>query len=99
MNPLYIRREVLAFLQEAKAHPEDDAPRLVLADWLEDHGDPDRAAFIRIQCHLARGIGPPLTQTARTELQDRADGLVARHGGSWLGPLWLHGYVRTDNAS
>lgn len=29
------------------AAPEDDAPRLVYADWLDEHGEPDRAAFIR----------------------------------------------------
>jgi uncharacterized protein (TIGR02996 family) len=37
------RPEVLAFLEDIKEHPDDDTPRLVLADWLEDHGDPDRA--------------------------------------------------------
>jgi uncharacterized protein (TIGR02996 family) len=35
------------------ADAEDDAPRLVYADWLEDHGDPRRAAFIRVGCALA----------------------------------------------
>jgi uncharacterized protein (TIGR02996 family) len=34
------------------ADAEDDAPRLVYADWLDEHGDPDRAAFIRDQCAL-----------------------------------------------
>jgi uncharacterized protein (TIGR02996 family) len=34
------------------ADAEDDAPRLIYADWLEEHGDPDRAAFIRNQCAL-----------------------------------------------
>jgi uncharacterized protein (TIGR02996 family) len=34
------------------ANAEDDAPRLVYADWLEENGDPDRAEFIRVQCAL-----------------------------------------------
>jgi uncharacterized protein (TIGR02996 family) len=34
------------------ANAEDDTPRLVYADWLDEHGDPDRAAFIRTQCAL-----------------------------------------------
>ncbi|HYH69074.1 MAG TPA: TIGR02996 domain-containing protein, partial [Urbifossiella sp.] len=34
--------------------PDDDTPRLVLADFLDDHGDPDRAAFVRAQVELAR---------------------------------------------
>ncbi|MBM3981395.1 MAG: TIGR02996 domain-containing protein [Planctomycetes bacterium] len=35
------------------AHPDEDTPRLAYADWLDEHGDPDRAAFIRAQCRLA----------------------------------------------
>src|SRR5262245_37079412 len=41
-------------LQEIVTHPEDDAPRLVYADWLEDHGQPQRAEFIRLQIEVAR---------------------------------------------
>jgi uncharacterized protein (TIGR02996 family) len=33
--------------------PWDDAPRLVYADWLDDHDQSDWAEFIRIQCELA----------------------------------------------
>src|SRR4051794_1321406 len=33
--------------------PEDDTHRLVYADWLDDHGQPERAEFIRLQCRLA----------------------------------------------
>lgn len=43
-----------AFLQKILAEPDDDAPRVIFADWLEEQGDPDRAAFIRVQCELAR---------------------------------------------
>jgi uncharacterized protein (TIGR02996 family) len=38
-----------------RASPTDDAPRLAYADWLDEHGRPDRAAFIRVQCELAGG--------------------------------------------
>jgi uncharacterized protein (TIGR02996 family) len=41
-----------ALLAAVVADAEDDAPRLVYADWLEEHGDPDRAEFIRNQCAL-----------------------------------------------
>ena len=34
--------------------PDDDTPRLVFADWLDDHGHPDHAAFVRAQVELAR---------------------------------------------
>src|SRR5262245_9849748 len=43
-----------ALLAAIRASPEDDAPRLVYADWLDEHGQPERAEFIRIQCELAR---------------------------------------------
>ncbi|MBO0701086.1 MAG: TIGR02996 domain-containing protein, partial [Zavarzinella sp.] len=36
-------------IRACKSEPDDDAPRLVLADWLEEHGQPDRAEFIRRQ--------------------------------------------------
>ena len=37
-----------ALLLAAIAHPEEDTPRLALADWLQEHGDEDdraRAGF------------------------------------------------------
>jgi uncharacterized protein (TIGR02996 family) len=42
-----------AFLEAITAAPEDDVSRLVYADWLDDHDDPRRAEFIRLQCRLA----------------------------------------------
>jgi uncharacterized protein (TIGR02996 family) len=42
------------FLQAIIANPVDDAPRRAYADWLERHGDPERAEFIRVQCDLGR---------------------------------------------
>jgi uncharacterized protein (TIGR02996 family) len=39
----------IALLQNVIAHPDEDAPRLVFADWLDEHGEADRAAFIRLQ--------------------------------------------------
>lgn len=38
-----------ALLRHVLAHPDDDAPRLVMADWFDEHGEADRAAFIRLQ--------------------------------------------------
>src|SRR5262245_21506431 len=42
------------FMRSIIESPDDDAPRLVYADWLEEHGQTDRSAFIRVQCELAR---------------------------------------------
>jgi len=42
-------------LRAVFAHPEDDAPRLAYADWLDESGgEAERAALIRVQCQLAR---------------------------------------------
>ena len=41
-----------AFEQAVIADVESDVPRLAYADWLEENGDPDRAAFIRVQCRV-----------------------------------------------
>lgn len=43
-----------ALLATILAHPDDDLPRLVFADFLEESGDAERAEFIRVQCELAR---------------------------------------------
>lgn len=48
-----------AFLQAILEHPDDDAGKLVYADWLEEQGDP-RAEFLRltIQVRRDRAITP-----------------------------------------
>ncbi len=42
-----------ALLAGVVAAPDDDLPRLVYADWLDENGDPARAEFIRLQCWIA----------------------------------------------
>ena len=42
------------WLQAICQTPEDDAPRLVYSDWLDEHNQPERAEFIRLQCRLAK---------------------------------------------
>jgi uncharacterized protein (TIGR02996 family) len=43
-----------AFLRAIFDAPGDDTPRLVYADFLEESGESERAAFIRVQCEHAR---------------------------------------------
>lgn len=73
-----------AFLQAILEAPEDDTPRLVFADWLEDHGSPQRAEFIRVQCRLAELDEDDLQ---RRGLRRREYELLAEHWGEWAGPL------------
>src|SRR5262249_62177187 len=46
-------REREALLAAVCENPDDDAPRLVFADWCEEHGESERAEFIRGQLRLA----------------------------------------------
>ena len=43
-----------AFLETIQDDLDDDTARLVFADWLEEHGQSERAEFIRVQTELAR---------------------------------------------
>ena len=45
--------EEQALIATILAHPADDLPRKVYADWLDEHGFHERAEFIRVQCALA----------------------------------------------
>jgi len=73
-----------AFLESIRESPDDDAPRLIFADWLDDHGDEARAEFIRVQCELARLSVRDERQPA---LVDRERALLAANRDGWLGPL------------
>src|SRR4051812_47769457 len=79
-----------AFLRDIIEHAEDDTPRLVYADWLDDHGDPDRAEFIRLQCRLAT---LPVGDPRQPELAARERELLDAHAATWLRPMpdWVGG--------
>ena len=76
-----------AFLQAIRAEPDDDTPRLVYADWLDEHGgapERARAEFIRVQCrvrHLNRN------DPVRAALKDREEQLLAEHCRDWIEPI------------
>ncbi|MFM7151837.1 MAG: TIGR02996 domain-containing protein, partial [Gemmataceae bacterium] len=69
-----------AFLATIREHPYDDAPRLIFADWLEDHGDPDRATFIRLQVDRARCKPHDLRQRKLLALEEP---LLHEHEHRW----------------
>lgn len=48
-RPIYASNGYKAILASIKAEPGDDAPRLAMADFLEEAGETDRAALIRVQ--------------------------------------------------
>ena len=76
------------------ANPDEDTPRLVLADWLDEQGGKDntfRADFIRTHCQLARE--EPWSEPARalferwTKLHDTALKLIKKGKLSWADHL------------
>lgn len=69
-----------AFLVDILEHPDEDLPRQVFADWLEEQGDPDRAEFIRLQLTSAR-------HTDQTAASSRASELLLIHWDRWVSPL------------
>ncbi|MCU0702651.1 MAG: TIGR02996 domain-containing protein [Fimbriiglobus sp.] len=73
-----------AFLAAIVAAPDDDLPRLVYADWLDEQGQPERAEFIRVQCELER-CGPD--DDRRAALRSRESALLRRHLEAWAGEL------------
>jgi uncharacterized protein (TIGR02996 family) len=90
-----------ALFQDILDHPEDDTPRLVLADWWDEYGDDSlraRADFLRIQVELAR---LPAGDARRQELHSREAQLSLQHGPRWLADLptlegveWAREFVR-----
>jgi uncharacterized protein (TIGR02996 family) len=79
--------EMLIFFRDIKEHPDDDTPRLIFADWLQEHGDSARAArgeFMRLQV-LRHRLSP---DDPNYGLLKRREGeLFTEHRWSWLGPL------------
>jgi uncharacterized protein (TIGR02996 family) len=70
-------------LGDIKANPDDDALRLILADWLEEQGDP-RGEHVRLQCQLAR---MEEDDPDREALAMRTWEVEQPHRDEWLGPL------------
>lgn len=72
-----------AFLDAIRANPEDDGPRLVYADWLEERGECDLAEFIRI------GLAPEFVRGKRgekafDEMDKRAANLFKKNRSKWV---------------
>jgi uncharacterized protein (TIGR02996 family) len=85
------RAALVAAILEA---PEDDAPRLVCADWFEEQGDEAsvaRADFIRTQVQRAR-LAPD--DERHSELEARELRLLKRWAPVWCGSHFLFRKVR-----
>ena len=79
MSP-YAMPEWGAFLAAVATSPDDDLPRLVAADWLEESGDTERAEFIRLQCELANASDHDRAEVLRRRERE----LLNSPTGAWL---------------
>jgi uncharacterized protein (TIGR02996 family) len=69
-----------ALLNGIAADPAADLPRLVYADWLEEHGHDLRAEFIRVQCEIAKlEVGPRAEIDRNVHLWRRQQELLDGH--------------------
>src|SRR5262249_2665755 len=63
-------RVLHSFLDDIKANPLEDTPRLILADWLEEHGETEaeraRGTFLRAQCQEDVTVAEDLLTRHRT---------------------------------
>jgi len=71
------------FLHALLEDPADDTTRLVLADWLDERGDP-RGELLRVQTELGRWVPD---RGRRAALQERERQLVAAWVATWPEPL------------
>jgi uncharacterized protein (TIGR02996 family) len=87
-----------AFLAAIVASPDDDLPRLVYADFLDESGDPAaaaRAEFIRVQCELDRCSAD---DDQRAALQKRERALLRKHADEWTADLRASGILAERDA-
>jgi uncharacterized protein (TIGR02996 family) len=73
-----------ALFQAVLAEPDDDTPRLIYADWLEENGQGDRAEFIRGQVELFRR---PANDARGKQLRQREKELWSANKKAWLATL------------
>ncbi len=66
------------------ADPANDVPRLVFADWLEEHGQEEWAEFIRVQIELET---VPRSEPRHKDLSRRARKILAQQKETWLLPF------------
>jgi uncharacterized protein (TIGR02996 family) len=72
-----------ALLAAIRENPDEDTPRLVYADWLQENGQTERGEFIRLQCAAARLPDGE----ERRQKEKAAAALLNAHLTEWFGPL------------
>jgi uncharacterized protein (TIGR02996 family) len=77
-----------ALLRAVCENPDDDTPRLVFADWLDENGEPERAEFIRLQCGFQSMFsGYDISTKERPVKYHRMHELQTQHSARWTREL------------
>jgi len=76
--------EEAQILRAIRTQPNDDIPRLVYADWLEENGRAERAEFIRLQCEWASTAED---DPRRPHLKRRERQLLRKFKNLWLAEI------------
>lgn len=90
-----------ALLAAICENPQEDLPRLIYADWLEENGRPERAEFIRLQCERwSQGSAYPNLAAVRNrasqllkEFRDWWYEELPRLPGVEWGSLFVRGFI------
>ena len=93
------RGDQAALLRAVIADPDDDLPRLVYADWLDEHGQDERAEFIRL--HVGRSVQVTAAEDFQalkgsSEYRDRMERIQLlrwTHGRRWAAEI-APGFLR-----
>ncbi|MCA9669015.1 MAG: TIGR02996 domain-containing protein [Myxococcales bacterium] len=93
---LALDRSEAQWIDEIRAAPDDDTPRIVYADRLTEGGDP-RGEMIALQCRRARlergealdGVEDPAGELARVKAREAE--LLEQYGGAWSAAV--HPYI------
>jgi uncharacterized protein (TIGR02996 family) len=101
--------DATALLRSIVRYPDDDTPRYVYADWLQENGRPEEGEFLRVQCRLARAEPDDSDYPDQLEREEELRLWLGTHvpgprptfpgglsveGGSWWWPYTERGFPR-----
>jgi uncharacterized protein (TIGR02996 family) len=86
------RPELMALLAAVKAEPEEDTPKLALADWLQEQDNEAERARGEYVREVVRYHGMKVDDLARYDVSTRLTVLSQHYQWAWFGPLLTAGF-------
>jgi type VI secretion system protein ImpC len=72
-----------SFIADIRDHPEDEVPRRIFADWLEDHGEIQFADYLRLECDHAEFSQLDEVDKKQSPLRSRSQAFQELGEGEW----------------